>query len=133
MNQTLDMSTRRAKLADRKIAETANEAVVEGMDPFLCVIILQTYSTLEVQIMPGLLKRRPIKLHATIQSTVFELRVMVRIQSRAEPPKLREIALYVRDLIASNFEKPALIARDRRIVSYDAQVKVVPVKRRSET
>jgi len=82
--------------------------------------------------MPGL-KRRPIKFHATIRSTVFELKVMVRIQSRAEPPKLREVALYVNNLIASNFEKPALIARDRRIVAYDAQVRVVPMKRRSET
>jgi hypothetical protein len=46
---TLDMSTQRAKLADRKLAEIANEAIGQGMDPFLCVIILQTYNGLTVR------------------------------------------------------------------------------------
>lgn len=44
-----DMSVQRQKLVERKIAETSNEALVQGMDPFLCVIILQTYNGLTVR------------------------------------------------------------------------------------
>jgi len=47
--QKPEMSVHRAKLADRKTTETVNEAVVQGMDPFLCVIILQTYNGLTVR------------------------------------------------------------------------------------
>jgi hypothetical protein len=47
--QPPDMSVQRQKLVERKIAETSNEALVLGMDPFLCVIILQTYNGLTVR------------------------------------------------------------------------------------
>ena len=47
--QKPEMSVQRAKLVDRKIAETSNEAVVQGMDPFLCMIVLQTYNGLTVR------------------------------------------------------------------------------------
>ena len=43
------MNAQRTKLVDRKIAETINEAAAHGMDPFLCVVILQTYNGLTVR------------------------------------------------------------------------------------
>jgi hypothetical protein len=43
------MSVQRSKLVDRKIAETASEAVIQGLDPILCVIVLQTCNGLSVR------------------------------------------------------------------------------------
>jgi hypothetical protein len=47
--QRPDTSVQRAELASRKIAEAASEAVVRGLDPFLCIIVLQTFSGLTVR------------------------------------------------------------------------------------
>jgi hypothetical protein len=47
--QKPDTGVQRAELANRKVAETVVEAVVGGLDPFLCIIILQTFSGLTVR------------------------------------------------------------------------------------
>jgi len=44
-----DMSMTRQKLLDQKVTETASEAQARGLDPFLCVIVLQTYEGLTVR------------------------------------------------------------------------------------
>jgi len=48
-SQTLDRNMERKKLLERKLAELVDEASAEGFDPFLCVIIMQTYNSLTVR------------------------------------------------------------------------------------
>jgi hypothetical protein len=48
-SQRPSMGVQRGKLIDRKVVEIANEAVVQGMEPLLCVIILQTYKGLTIR------------------------------------------------------------------------------------
>lgn len=43
------MSAERKKLLDKKVAETVNQAISQGLDPFFCIIVLQTYEGLTIR------------------------------------------------------------------------------------
>jgi hypothetical protein len=44
-----NMSAERKNLLDQKVAETVNEGMAQGMNPILCVVVLQTYEGLSVR------------------------------------------------------------------------------------
>jgi len=41
----LDHRAQTLKLADRKVTETANEAVSDGLEPIMCLVVLQTFNS----------------------------------------------------------------------------------------
>lgn len=48
-SQNPDLGRQRMNFVNQIVGETVNEAIARGMDPFLCVIILQTYNGLTVR------------------------------------------------------------------------------------
>jgi len=44
-----ESNARRLELLDKKIVETVHEAIVRGLNPFLCVLVLQTFDGLTIR------------------------------------------------------------------------------------
>lgn len=86
-SQKPEMSVRRSKFLDLKLTEISNEAIVQGMNPFLCVIILQTYDGLTIRgagdsrIVPNDEKLETLlaKMKAIVGEYCYELPTLERV------------------------------------------------------